>query len=329
MLTTSPSQSFASRLWEKPLILLWIAPLLWSGNIVLGRALGNIYPPVSLAVGRWLIALALLAPFVATRCWKQRTLLRLHWPLILACGAFGVAGYNALVYVALQTTPAANVAFLNSTLPLMVPIAAMILNREAIPARAIVGIALSFTGVAWIVARGDLRALTGFSLHGGEFLVLFAVANYAIYSVLLRRKPKTLDPLVFLAATMLAGLLVLAPFLAWELASGARVPFDARSVAAVVYIGVFASLISFILWNRCVAMLGSTVTGISFHLVAVFSALLAFATLGERVHSFHLIGITLILSGFFLATSRSRAISAAAASPAIAPGTEATRSQHP
>jgi drug/metabolite transporter (DMT)-like permease len=311
-LTTSPLYAFAGRLWEKPLILLWIPPLLWSGNIVLGRAFGNIYPPVSLAVGRWIVAIAILAPFVAARCWKQRQLIRLHWRLVLACGAFGVAGYNALVYVALQTTPAANVAFLNSTLPLMVPVAARLLNREAIPARAIVGIALSFAGIAWIVARGDLRALTGFSLHGGEFLVLFAVANYAIYSVLLRRKPKTLDPLVFLAATMVAGLLVLAPFLVAELASGARVPFDARSVAAVVYIGLFASLISFILWNRCVATLGSTVTGISFHLVAVFSALLAFVTLGERVHSFHLVGIALILSGFFLATSRARRVSVAA-----------------
>ncbi len=310
MLTTPPVYTLARRLWERPLILLWIAPLLWSGNIVLGRALGNIYPPVALAAGRWIVALAVLAPFVAGRVWKQRQLLRVHWGLVLACGAFGVAGYNALVYVALQTTPAANVAFLNSTLPLMVPVAAMILNHEAVPARTIVGIGVSFAGIAWIVARGELSALRGFSLHGGEFLVLIAVTNYALYSVLLRRKPATLEPLVFLAATMVAGLLVLAPFLAWELATGAHVPFDARSVGAVVYIGLFASLISFILWNRCVAMLGSTVTGISFHLVAVFSALLAFITLGERVHSFHLIGIALILTGFFLATSRTRGIRA-------------------
>jgi drug/metabolite transporter (DMT)-like permease len=289
-------------------VLLWIPPLLWSGNIVLGRALGDTYPPVSLAVGRWVIALGLLAPFVANRVWAQRALLRSHWLLILACGAFGVAGYNALVYVALQTTPAANVAFLNSTLPLMVPLAAMLLNREPVAARTLLGIVVSFVGITWIVARGDLRALAALSIGGGEFLVLIAVANYAIYSVLLRRKPASIEPLVFLAASMAAGLLVLAPFLAWELASGARVPFDARSVAAVVYIGLFASLISFILWNHCVATLGSAVTGISFHLVAVFSAVLAFITLGEHVHLFHLVGIALILAGFFLATARARPV---------------------
>jgi len=308
-----PMHELARKLWDRPLIILWIPPLLWSGNIVLGRAFGDIYPPVSLAVGRWLIALTVLAPFVAKRFWAQRALLQTHWRLILACGAFGVAGYNALVYVALQTTPAANVAFLNSTLPLLVPVAASLLNREPISARAIVGILVSFAGITWIVARGDLSMLGELSLNGGEFLVIFAVANYALYSVLLRRKPSSLDPLVFLAATMIAGLLVLAPFLTWELASGARVPFDAKSIAAVVYIGLFASLISFILWNRCVATLGSTVTGISFHLVAVFSALLAFLTLGEHVHGFHLVGIGLILGGFFLATSRARRLSATTA----------------
>lgn len=280
--------------------------MLWSGNIVLGRALGNTYPPVSLAVGRWLIALGVLLPFVATRVYAQRDLIRKHWRLILACGAFGVAGYNALAYVALKTTPAANVAFLNSTLPLMVPVAAMLLNREVVSARTLLGIAVSFVGITWIVARGDLSLLADLSWRGGEFLVLIAVANYALYSVLLRRKPATIEPLVFLAATMAAGLLVLAPFLVWELASGAHVPFDAHSVAAVVYIGLFASLISFILWNHCVATLGATVTGISFHLVAVFSALLAFLTLGERVHAFHIVGIALILAGFFLATTRAR-----------------------
>ena len=52
---------------------------------------------------------------------------RRHALLILGCGAFGIAGYNALGYLALQTMPAASVAFLNSTLPLMVPMAAFAL----------------------------------------------------------------------------------------------------------------------------------------------------------------------------------------------------------
>ena len=293
---------FLTALWARPALLLWLPPLFWAGNLVLGRALGPTFPPVSLAVGRWLVALSVLAPFVARRAYEQRDLLRRHALLVLGCGAFGIAGYNALGYLALQTVPAASVAFLNSTLPLMVPLAAFALGVERVSARTLCGIALSFVGVAWIVSRGDVGSLAQLSLGGGELLVLVAVANYALYSVLLRRKPAELDPLVFLAATMAAGLIVLMPFWAVELAHGATIPRDAASLAAVFYIGIFASLLAFVLWNRCVATLGATVTGASFHLVALFTAALAFLVLAEPVRPFHLIGITLILAGFALAT---------------------------
>lgn len=291
-------------LWAHPAWLLWLPPAVWAGNLVLGRALGPVFPPVSLAVGRWVVALAALAPFVAAQAWRERHLLARHWRLVTACGAFGIAGYNALGYVALQTVPATSVAFLNSTLPLMVPLAAVVLGVERITWRALAGIAVSFVGVAWIVARGDPASLAGLRFDGGELLVLLAVANYAVYSVLLRRKPAAIAPLVFLAATMVTGLLVLMPFWIFELARGARIPTDAASVGAVLYIGLFASLFAFILWNRCVATLGATVTGVSFHLVALFTALLAFAVLGEPVRGFHVVGIVLILLGFFVTTFR-------------------------
>ncbi|QCI68036.1 DMT family transporter [Phreatobacter stygius] len=294
--------TFFDRLWARPLLLLPLAPLFWAGNLVLGRAFAETFPPVSLAVGRWLVALAILAPFVIGQAWRQRDLLRRHWGLVWACGALGIAGYNALGYLALHSVPAASVAFLNSTLPLMVPIAAFVLGVERVKPVTLAGIALSFLGVVWIVARGDLAHLGAIGLSAGEPLVLLAVANYALYSVLVRRKPASLDPLVFLAATMATGLVVLMPFWALELAGGARIPHDPASLGAVLYIGVFASLLAFVLWNRCVAMLGPSITGASFHLVALFTALLAFALLGEPVRSFHLAGAALILGGFALAT---------------------------
>ena len=97
---------------------------------------------------------------------------------------------------------------------------------------------------------------------------------------------------------------MLAPFLVWEFARGVHVPVDSGSIAAVLYSGVFVSLIAYLVWNHCVSSLGATVTSVSYHLVAVFSALMAFVALGEPLQPFHLVGIALILAGFFLATVR-------------------------
>jgi drug/metabolite transporter (DMT)-like permease len=288
--------------WRRPYLLLWLPPAFWAGNLVLGRGLADTMPPVTLAVGRWLVAVLLLLPFVAHGLWRQRALLWRQCGLVLACGAFGIAGYNALAYVALQTVPAVNVAFLNSTLPLMIPVAAFLLGRETVSRQTLTGIAISFVGICWIVARGNIAALSAMQFERADLLVLLAILNYAVYSVLLRRRNPALDPLVFLAATMAAGLLVLLPFWLWELDRGAVIPVDTASIAAVLYIGIFASLLAFILWNRCVALLGAAVTGISFHLVAVFTALLAYLLLGEPVQGFHALGILLILIGFAIAT---------------------------
>jgi drug/metabolite transporter (DMT)-like permease len=300
--------SVLQRLWARPLLLLPLPPLFWAGNLVLGRAMAESFPPVSLAVGRWLVAVLCLLPFTLAAMIAKRRALASAWRLVLACGAFGIAGYNALGYVALQSAPAASVAFLNSTLPLMVPIAAFALGVERIAWRALAGILVSLAGVVWIVARGEPSALADLRFDHGEPLVVVAVTNYALYSVLLRRKPSSLDPLVFLTATMLAGLAVLLPFWAWELARGAAIPLAPGPLGAVLYIGVFASLFAFVIWNRCVATLGPSVTGASFHLVALFTAILAWLVLGEPVRAFHLAGAALILGGFVLATARPRPV---------------------
>lgn len=296
--------SLVRRLWARPLLLLPLPPLFWAGNIVLGRAMGETLPPVALSMARWLVALLVLLPFIAGRAVDQRWLVAHHWRLLLACGALGVAGYNALNYIALHTVPAASVGFLNSTLPLMVPLVAFAMGVERPRALTLAGIAISFTGVAWIVARGDPANLAQLGLSAGEPLVLLAVLNYALYSVLVRRRPLGLDPLVFLAATIACGLVVMLPFWLLEHASGAALPLDLTSLAAVLYIGVFASLLAFILWNRCVAVLGPSITGASFHLMALFTAILALLVLGEPIRSYHIAGAALILGGFALAAMR-------------------------
>jgi drug/metabolite transporter (DMT)-like permease len=151
--------AWAEAIWRRPYLLLWLPPAFWAGNLVLGRGLADTMPPVSLAVGRWLVAFMLLLPFTASGLWRQRSLLWRHRWLVLLCGSFGIAGYNALAYVALHTVPAVNVAFLNSTLPLMIPAVAFLLGRETVSWRTLLGIAVSFAGVCWIVSRGDVSLL--------------------------------------------------------------------------------------------------------------------------------------------------------------------------
>ena len=297
-------RAWLATLRDRPLALLWVAPLIWATNITLGRAVAASFPPVSLTLLRWLVAALALAPFIWPRLRAQAPLLRRHWLLILVSGALGMAGYSALAYIALHTTTAASVAFINSTLPLMVPLVMLVIGREAMHPRTLAGIVVSSCGVLWIIARGDLASLAHLSFAGGEMITLAAVAMYAVYSVLIRKKPAEMDLLVFLFGGMVAGIVVLLPFTAWELAGGATIPTDARSIATVIYIGLVISLGAYLVWNYCVVRLGPGLTGASYHLLSVFTPLVAYLTLGERLAPYHYVGIALILAGVFVAARR-------------------------
>ena len=84
------------------------------------------------------------------------------------------------------------------------------------------GILLSLTGVAVVAARGSLEVLSHLRLNPGDVWVLAALATYAFYCVMLRRRP-VVHPLSFLVTAMGIGSCMILPFMLWETASGASI----------------------------------------------------------------------------------------------------------
>jgi drug/metabolite transporter (DMT)-like permease len=78
--------------------------------------------------------------------------------------------------------------------------------------------------------------------------------------------------------------------------------FDA--VVALVYVGIGASVVAFIFWNRGVAIVGANAAGFTLHLLPAFGTLLAIVFLREEFRTFHAVGVATILAGVLLATYR-------------------------
>jgi drug/metabolite transporter (DMT)-like permease len=297
----SPSRMLTDLFWRRPYALLLLSPLFWAGNLLLGRAYGSELPPFGLAFWRWIVALGFLLPFVWGDLRAHGKEMLKHWRVTAGCGLTGFAGYPVLNYVALHSTPAATASMLNSTLPLMVPLLAWGVAGEVPSVRTIAGIAISFVGVGIIVSHGDWSVLSSFSVGFGEIIMLVAAACFALYCTLLRYRPTALPDRLFLFATMATSALALLPFAAWEMAIGRAFPVQPYALASLLFIGLFASLIANAFWTQCVATLGSTLTGASFHLMAVYASVLAYVLLDEPIRPFHLAGISLILIGFAIA----------------------------
>jgi drug/metabolite transporter (DMT)-like permease len=295
---THPRTTAGSRvlgILASPALALALAALLFSGNFVAGRGLRGQVDPLTLNFLRWLIAFALLAPFAWQRA--DFAALRREWRLILALGATGLAGFHTLTYHALRSTTAANALLMLSLIPIVTLLGSSLLWRERPSGGQIGGAAISLVGASVLITRGDVAGILAQGLNPGDLWMLLGVAIWSAYTLLLRRCPKELPPLVALTASAGAALALMAPPLALLTPTPLAVFASPAVLLSIGYIAVFASVVGFQLWLRGVARVGPARAGQFLHLMPVFGATLAFVVLDEAPTAAQIAGAALVLSG--------------------------------
>lgn len=285
-------------------LLLALANLLWSGNWIAGRALRDSFDPISLNFWRWAVATLAMAPFALPALHGKGALLRRHAGILLILALSGIAIFQSLVYLGLRSTTAVNAVLINSSIPLFILLCSWMIERERASPRQIAGMLLSLAGILVILSRGSPGALLELEVHAGDAWILLAMPVWGFYSVLLKRRPAELAGVPFLFVISLAGVVMLLPFAGLAAAQRPlQLPTTAEALG-VLYMGLMASVVAFVCWNRGVAALGANAAGFSVHLLPAFGTMLAIVFLGETFAPFHAAGIVTILAGVLLATLR-------------------------
>ena len=298
---------------KSPYLLLALAPLFWSCNWIIGRALHQDVPPMGMTFFRWLIAVLILAPFAIGPLRRDWPIVRANWRVMLMLGAIGVGMHNALAYIGLNFTTATNGVILNSCIPVMIIVMAWLFFGERLRRLQVAGVVISSLGVLTIFSQGSLQTLAALRLNAGDFFVMLSVAMWSLYTILLRHRPAGLHMLSFLFCIAVVGNLCMLPFWIGEMLLGYRIAWTVQTVSAMLAVALFSSVLAYIFWNRGVEAVGAQVAGLFVHLMPVFGVMLAWIFLGERLQAYHVAGIALILVGIVLTTRP--------AAPAIAAAT--------
>ena len=289
--------------FHHPYILLTLTTLFWSGNMVVGRAIREDVPPLSLAFWRWAIALALTLPLALPHLRTQWPQLKRSWRAVALLGLLGVGGYNTLAYVALQTTNATNAVLLNSFIPIATITLSWAFLKKHLHGAEWLGVLISLAGVTAIVTRGEIAALAGLTLNVGDLWMLLAVLVWALYTIGLQWRPTGVHPMLMLAAFISVGLIALAPAYAWEIAQSRSIHITPGALAGIIYTGTLPSFVGYIFYNRAVGEVGASKASLFIHLMPVFGTVLSAAFLGEVPQTYHFVGIALIFAGIYLTTS--------------------------
>jgi drug/metabolite transporter (DMT)-like permease len=284
-------------------VLILLALLSWAGNAVVGRIAPEAQvPPLALNFWRWVVALAVLAPFAAAALRAQWSLFRAHWWLWCVFGIVSVAGFNAVFYIGLQHTTVVQGTLIMGVLPIVVLITDRIFLHQPITARQLAGVLVSIAGIGVIVTRGDPQMLLHLRLNIGDLWMLLAVCLWAAQIMLIRFLPKGMNLFAFQVAAVVAGLLVAAPFYLHETASGHPMPLSLHAALSVAYTGLVASALGFTFWNMGAMRVSAKQAGYLGNLYPVFSASLGILVLGEPFGWHHAVGAALIFAGIYLAT---------------------------
>jgi drug/metabolite transporter (DMT)-like permease len=300
--------------------LMTLPPLMWAGNAIVGRLMVGQVPPLALNALRWSLAALLLMPLAAA-LWRdasERRIALAAWPYLLAIGTLGIGAFNALQYLALQTSSALNVTLINASSPLwMLAVGALAFGSR--PARRqIVGALLSLAGVATVIGRGQWATLTQLHFVPGDAFMLTAVIGWAVYSWLLVKPPAALRPppraaverwgwAGFLLAQCAFGLVAAGGAALAEATIGVHPPIDWRSAAvwaALLFVAVGPSLIAYRCWGLGVAHGGPALAAFFVNLSPLFAALMSIGLLGEWPQAYHGAAFALIVAGIGVSMPR-------------------------
>ena len=278
------------------------ATVLWSTVFLLARVLAGEVSPVELSFWRWFVAFLAILPFTAVSVWRHRALIREHLLLVWAAGVLGFTLFSVLVFKAGHTTQATNLSLIAASSPIFMALLSRFFLGERLSSRQKTGLLIAAGGVLVLVLRGDFSRLAKLAFAEGDLWMLGAAFLFALYSVLIKRRPAGLPQTDFLCVMLGMGSLSLFPFLFREMTLPSYHIPSMPHILALLFMGIGPSLLGYYCWNLAVAKVGAARAGVIYYSVPLFSSIEATFILHEYVTLAQIAGGALIIGGIFFSS---------------------------
>ena len=274
-----------------------LAMIFWSFSFIWTRVAIQSFHPMTLITLRLILASALL--FVAMKLGGKFQKLRrqdFKWFILLAF--FEPFLYYVGETFGLTMVESTLAAVIISTIPLFAPVLAFIVLGERINWATIVGILISLVGVFFVIYEPN----GGFKANPwGVALMFMAVFSAICYATILKKIPSYYNNMSVIFYQSLLGLIFFIPtFLLTDLSTIQTLTVSSESLFALLMLAVFASVVAFVLFAGVVREIGVTRTNVFVNLIPVFTAILAWFILNERLTFYKWAGILVVVSGLFL-----------------------------
>lgn len=277
--------------------------LIWGTTFISTKILLIDFTPVEILLFRFLIGYVVLF-LIYPRVMRISTVR--DEMLFMAAGLCGVTLYFLIENIALVFTLASNAGVIVSIAPFFTAVLAhFFLKDEPLSRHFVVGFAIALTGIVIIAFNGS------YSLQLnplGDLLAFVAPAVWAIYSVLMRKIGNLhYHTIGATRKVFFYGLLFMLPALfLFEFHFDMERLSDLTNLSNLLFLGVGASALCFVTWNRAVSLLGAVKTSVYIYLVPVITLLASALLLHEPITWITMLGAVLTLLGSIISERKVR-----------------------
>jgi len=283
----------------------------WGSYIVVSASAMKVVAPAQLLLYRYLVACAVLFPFLRGRQKKhpeQRARIEKRDVPIFA--AFGVVGYGVsplMMLFAIRLAGSSISSLVNSMNPIFIALFAALILRERITLLKIAAILCSVAGTLVLTgASPDFDHLMGIVLALGSGII------WSVSTVTCKRTMRKYDPVMVTtwALAIAAGGLLLYVIGEWIFA---KVPFtmNLESMISILIVGVLCTAVPHVSWNKALSMADAGTCGMAYPLMPVVSVLLGVICFQERLGLSFLLGGAVIIIGVLLGAISQRRLARA------------------
>jgi len=269
------------------------AVVLWSSLAALATLLPNIPPFLKTGIG--LLVGSLLALPLAKFDLKK---LRVGWKT-LALGVYGLFGYHAALFIALQTAPSVQANLVNYLWPLLIVVLApLFLRSSRLSLRIILAAIVGFTGAAVAVLSGG-AGTGGFEI--GYLFALVAAIVWATYSLGTKVTAPFPTAAVGVFAFVAGALAICAHFL-FEPA----VAIEMSDWSLLVLLGIGPLGAAFYFWDFAIKHGNPQQLGLLSFLTPLLSTALLVTVTGEEFSPLLILSAALIIAGALLGREKAK-----------------------
>ena len=275
---------------------------IWSSNFIIARDVLDILPPFSFAFLRWLLAtIIILLFFFKTLIQEYKTIKENIYYLILLSW-FGIAGFHGFLYLASHSSTAVNLSLIGASSPILVLVISRFLGDIKLGFYKIVTVFITFLALAILVSDGDIYKLLNFRFRQGDVWMLFASINFAIYNIMMNKRPTSISFKATTISLFILGTIFTIPFFLYELFIVKKtIIISNKSIFAIVYTALLPSIVGYFAWTKALYLIDSVAkVSMIYYLIPIFSAIGSHYILSEAITWVNIFCMVLILFGVIL-----------------------------